>query len=155
MTRRRNTRTPLSRERLARVTPILLTLLTAGAAVPGAAAQAPPDSLAELAAQATRSVVLIDVQTPSGSRQGSGFIVDAGGTILTNQHVVRGAESVRVKLASGDLYDVVEILSVDERRDLAVIQIATADSGDVRLAANVDAARLEFQELPYTVTNEA
>jgi hypothetical protein len=38
---------------------------------------------------------------------------------------------------------------------LAVIQIATADSGDVRLAANDDATRLEFQELPYTVTNEA
>ena len=38
---------------------------------------------------------------------------------------------------------------------LAVIQIATADSGDVRLAAREDAARLEFQDLPYTVTNEA
>ena len=38
---------------------------------------------------------------------------------------------------------------------LAVIQIATADGGDVRLAANDDAARLEFQDLPYTVTNEA
>ena len=38
---------------------------------------------------------------------------------------------------------------------LAVIQIATADTGDVRLAVNDDAARLEFQELPYTVTNEA
>ncbi len=38
---------------------------------------------------------------------------------------------------------------------LAVIQIATADSGDVRLAANDEAARLEFQALPYTVTNEA
>jgi folate-binding Fe-S cluster repair protein YgfZ len=38
---------------------------------------------------------------------------------------------------------------------LAVIQIATADSGDVRLATNEDAARLEFQDLPYTVTNEA
>ena len=38
---------------------------------------------------------------------------------------------------------------------LAVIQIATADAGDVRLAANDDGTRLEFQDLPYTVTNEA
>ena len=38
---------------------------------------------------------------------------------------------------------------------LAVIQIATADAGDVRLTAAEDAARLEFQDLPYTVTNEA
>jgi len=38
---------------------------------------------------------------------------------------------------------------------LAVIQITTADSGDVRLAATEDAVRLEIQDLPYTVTNEA
>ncbi|MDH3947799.1 MAG: folate-binding protein [Gammaproteobacteria bacterium] len=38
---------------------------------------------------------------------------------------------------------------------LAVIQIATADSGDVRLAATEDATRLDLQDLPYTVTNEA
>jgi S1-C subfamily serine protease len=81
------------------------------------------DSLEELAAQATRAVVLIDAETPSGSRQGSGFLVDSSGRILTNHHVIRDARSVRLKLASGDIYDGASVLAVDERRDIAVLQI--------------------------------
>ena len=38
---------------------------------------------------------------------------------------------------------------------LAVIQIATAESGDIHLGATDETPRLDFQELPYTVTNEA
>jgi len=90
---------------------------------PGAHAQEPA-TLEELAAEATRAVVLIDAETPSGSRQGSGFLVDSNGRILTNHHVIRDARSLRVKLSSGDMYDVVTVLATDDRRDLAVIQVA-------------------------------
>ncbi len=38
---------------------------------------------------------------------------------------------------------------------LAVIQIATADSGNIHLGVTEDTPRLDFQDLPYTVTNEA
>ena len=102
-------------------------------------------SLEELASQATRSVVLIDVQTPSTSRQGSGFIVDESGRIVTNQHVIRDVSSIRVKLSSGDVYDQVRVLATDERRDLAILQIAgfnlpslaMGDSDDVRIGTPV------------------
>ncbi|MDH3223257.1 MAG: S1C family serine protease [Gemmatimonadota bacterium] len=102
-------------------------------------------TLEELAAQATRSVVLIDVQTPTTSRQGSGFIVDQSGRILTNQHVIRDVSSIRVKLASGDVYDEVHVLATDERRDLAILQIAgfrlpaldMGDSDEVRIGTPV------------------
>ncbi len=94
-----------------------------GAVMPATAVQS-PDSLEELAARATQAVVLIDVETASDKRQGSGFLVDAEGRILTNNHVIRDARSVRIKLASGDIYDAVTVLSTDERRDLAVLGIA-------------------------------
>ena len=102
-------------------------------------------SLEELASQATRSVVLIDVQTPTTSRQGSGFIVDESGRILTNQHVIRDVSSIRVKLSSGDVYDQVRVLATDERRDLAILQVAgfhlpaldMGDSDDVRIGTPV------------------
>jgi hypothetical protein len=42
----------------------------------------------------------------------------------TNYHVVRGAQSIRIKLSSGDLYDAATILATDERRDIAVLQVA-------------------------------
>lgn len=100
-----------------------------------------PDTLVQLAAQATRAVVLLDVRTPSSSRQGSGFLVDAIGTILTNRHVIRDAESMRVKLASGDVYDVVQVLATDERRDMAVIRIAGFDLPSLPLG-NSDSVRI-------------
>ena len=98
-------------------------------------------SLEELAADASRAVVLIDVRTPSDKRQGSGFLVDPSGRILTNEHVVRDARSVRVKLASGDVYDAVTILAADERRDIAVLQVAGFDLPALPLA-NSDSVRI-------------
>lgn len=81
-------------------------------------------SLEELAARVTPAVVLIDVTTAADTRQGSGFLVDPGGRILTNYHVIRDARSARVRLSSGDVYEEIEVLAEDPRRDIAIIQIA-------------------------------
>lgn len=109
------------------------------------AARPAADTLERLAASATAAVVLIDVQTASGTRQGSGFLVDRSGRILTNHHVIRDARSARIRLASGDVYDQVTVLGADERRDIAVLQIAGFDlpalslgnSDSVRVGAHV------------------
>ncbi len=90
---------------------------THGGSVPGG------DTLERLASKVTAAVVRIDVRTPTDTRQGSGFLVDSSGRIVTNYHVVRDARSIRVKLASGDVYENVTVLATDQRRDLAVIQI--------------------------------
>jgi hypothetical protein len=120
-------------------------ILLSGGAAPLVAALVQTDSLEAVAERATRSVVIIDVRTAADSRQGSGFLVDSAGRILTNEHVIRGARSIRVKLPSGDVYDAVDILAADERRDIAVIRIAgfnlpalpMGDSDSVRVGAPV------------------
>ncbi|MGB9457472.1 MAG: trypsin-like peptidase domain-containing protein [Bryobacteraceae bacterium] len=56
---------------------------------------------------------------------GSGFIVNADGTILTNNHVVRGSAQLTVKLADMKSYKA-KVLGTDARNDLALIRI---DSG--------------------------
>jgi len=53
---------------------------------------------------------------------GSGFIIDADGTILTNRHVVDEADSISVTLVSGKRYDA-KVLGKDARTDVAVIKI--------------------------------
>ncbi len=115
--------------------------VVAGTAAPAGLRAQSDLSLEELADRATRAVVLIDVRTASGTKQGSGFLVDPTGVILTNHHVIRDARAVRVKLASGDLYDVVEVLATDERRDLAVLQIPGFDLPSLRLA-NSDSVKI-------------
>jgi serine protease Do len=53
---------------------------------------------------------------------GSGFIIDADGTILTNRHVVDEADQISVTLVSGKRYDA-KVLGKDARTDVAVIKI--------------------------------
>ncbi|NER35962.1 MAG: trypsin-like serine protease [Oscillatoria sp. SIO1A7] len=62
---------------------------------------------------------------PRGRRQqgqGSGFIVDSRGIILTNAHVVSGADKVTVTLRDGRTFDG-EVRGIDEPSDLAVVKI--------------------------------
>lgn len=115
--------------------------MAAAAAAPAGAAGQEGVALEELVDRATPAVVLIDVRTASGTKQGSGFLVDPRGVILTNNHVIRDARTVRVKLASGDLYDVVTVLATDERRDLAVLQVAGFDLPALPLA-NSDSVKI-------------
>ncbi|XP_053109004.1 serine protease HTRA2, mitochondrial [Hemicordylus capensis] len=54
---------------------------------------------------------------------GSGFVVSADGLIVTNAHVVANRRRVRVRLASGELYDAV-VRQVDQVADIATIKIS-------------------------------
>jgi serine protease Do len=53
---------------------------------------------------------------------GSGFAIDAAGTILTNEHVVAGADSIVVVDASGREYGAV-LVGTDELTDIAVLRV--------------------------------
>jgi serine protease Do len=58
---------------------------------------------------------------------GSGFIVDPTGIILTNDHVVRGAEEVEVHLQDGRKFSARDIKK-DPKTDLAVLRVETKES---------------------------
>lgn len=80
-------------------------------------------STSDIAKRSIPAVVLIKASGPSGESSGSGFVVDSGGTIVTNLHVVKGATTLAVKLASGDIYDQVRVKAFDRRKDLAVLHV--------------------------------
>jgi len=66
---------------------------------------------------------------------GSGFIISEDGYILTNEHVVKGAEEIKVKLSDQRVYDG-KVVGIDPSTDVAVLKIdpdkslATAVLGD-------------------------
>jgi serine protease Do len=53
---------------------------------------------------------------------GSGFVINPEGYILTNAHVVNGADQLKVTLTTGDEYEG-EVVGMDEASDLAVVKI--------------------------------
>lgn len=53
---------------------------------------------------------------------GSGVIVESNGTIITNYHVIKGADEVKVALSDGSEYDA-DIILKDKKSDLAVLKI--------------------------------
>lgn len=81
-----------------------------------------PDSVAGLAARVLPSVVSIETTTSKGGATGSGFVIDANGYLLTNNHVVANAQSIKVMLNDGSEYPA-RILGRDESYDLAVLKI--------------------------------
>lgn len=71
------------------------------------------------------SVVTIHVRSGEGEGMGTGFVIDARGTVATNHHVIDGATSIEVKLFDGTRIEKVELLDVDADDDLALIRVST------------------------------
>ena len=97
---------------------------------------------AEVYAAGVNSVVSINVTGTSGTNffgqavqtasAGSGFILTKDGYIVTNYHVVKDGEAVKVTLYSGDEYEA-KYVGGDEDYDIAVIKVEAADLQPVTL----------------------
>lgn len=75
------------------------------------------------------SVVSIQVTTAEGGAEGSGVVIDTEGHVLTNNHVVEGAQddTVQVTLSDGRLYQA-KIVGLDPTTDLAVVKLVDPPS---------------------------
>jgi S1-C subfamily serine protease len=97
--------------------------------------QAAPQSFdsAEITKKVAPAVVLIRGTTNDGDVLGSGFVISSDGKIATNLHVIQDLRKIGVQLASGEKFDSVSILAVDQRKDIAIIKIAGFDLPTVAL----------------------
>ena len=69
------------------------------------------------------AVVELQVTTAQGEQIGSGVIIDAQGDIVTNNHVVSGAQSITVVLSNGST-EQGQLIGTSASNDLAVVRIA-------------------------------
>lgn len=127
---------------------------------------APVTNREEAVAKAISSIVSINVaaapdmlgETKTGS--GSGVIVTADGYIVTNNHVVNGATSIKVYLQDGSEHDA-KLIGTDTQSDLAVIKIEAenlpaatiGESSTLRVGQEVVAIGNPLGQLMSTVTN--
>jgi formylglycine-generating enzyme required for sulfatase activity/S1-C subfamily serine protease len=82
-------------------------------------------SLADVVERIDDGVVLITVFGEDGQEAGlgSGFVIDKSGSIATNYHVIRGAQSARVEFKSGHKAKVVGARAYSPTADLAILAI--------------------------------
>ncbi|MFF0513659.1 S1C family serine protease [Streptomyces sp. NPDC004250] len=71
------------------------------------------------------SIVEISATSNAGSSTGSGVIITDDGEIITNNHVVSGASSVKVRTSDGKQYTA-EVVGTDSKKDLALIKLENA-----------------------------
>jgi len=81
---------------------------------------------------------------------GSGFIIDRDGYILTNNHVVEKATSIKVKLSDEKEYDA-KIVGRDQKTDIALIKISTKQN--LPVATLGDSDRLEVGDWVIAIGN--
>ncbi|MEU1706638.1 trypsin-like peptidase domain-containing protein [Streptomyces sp. NPDC005706] len=101
--------------------------------------------VAAIASAVSPSVVEIQATLSSGSSTGSGVIITSGGEIVTNNHVVSGASSIKVRTSDGKSHTA-DVVGTDSSKDLALIKLrggsgltaaALGDSSDVQVGDSV------------------
>ncbi|WP_190017393.1 S1C family serine protease [Streptomyces lucensis] len=82
-------------------------------------------NVAAIAAAVSPSVVEIQATLAGGSSTGSGVIITSGGEVVTNNHVVSGATSIKVRTSDGENYTA-QVVGTDSSKDLALIKLSGA-----------------------------
>ena len=80
-------------------------------------------------------------QTRKASALGSGFIIDAKGIVITNNHVIKGAEDIIVRV-NGDKEFKAEVIGSDPLSDIAVLKIDTNEKFKTVKFGDSDKARI-------------
>ncbi|MFF3753877.1 S1C family serine protease [Streptomyces sp. NPDC002018] len=119
---------------------------TGGTIVSGTTvSQSSKGTVAGVAQAVSPSIVEITATSDSGQSTGSGVIITSDGEIITNNHVIAGASTVKVRLSDGKTYDA-RVVGTDADKDLALIELEGAsglrtatlgDSGQVRVGDEV------------------
>ena len=80
-------------------------------------------------------------QKRKASALGSGFIIDAKGIVVTNNHVIQGAEDILVRV-DGDKEYKAKVIGADPLSDIAVLEIETKDNFKPVKFGDSDKARI-------------
>lgn len=100
--------------------------------------------------EAKDSVAYIESQTGQGTATGSGFVVSKDGKIVTNEHVVDGAQTVTVKLGVNGKAQTAQVLAADASKDLALLKI---DQTNLKPLTFADSSKVEVGDNVFAIGN--
>ncbi|MBV9771704.1 MAG: trypsin-like peptidase domain-containing protein [Bryobacterales bacterium] len=110
----------------------------------------PLSTATEIFKRVAPAVVLVVAADENSVARGTGFLVSEDGRLITNYHVIEHMKQAAVRLASGDVYDAVDVVDVDKRRDLVVLKIKAVELPYLHLAKSAD---VEVGAKVYTISH--
>lgn len=102
-----------------RLLPVPNVLIALGLAASSVAHAQSPSTLGPL----RRATVFLSVKTADGEKTGSGVLLSADGIVATAAHVLRKATTAKVRIYTGEEYDVEGVLFLNVDLDLAIVKI--------------------------------
>ncbi len=117
-------------------------------------------SIADIASKVSKSVVSIVTSTKTtnffgqstdSAAAGTGIIVTEDGYILTNKHVINGANEVTVILDDGTTYEDVEVVATDPLNDIAFLKVK--DASNLTAATLGDSKTIEVGQQVIAIGN--
>ncbi|MFF3731290.1 S1C family serine protease [Streptomyces sp. NPDC002476] len=98
----------------------------AGSVAPGTTvSQSSKGTVAGVAQAVSPTIVEINATSNAGGSTGSGVVISSDGEVVTNNHVISGASSIKVTLSTGRSYTA-QVVGTDADKDLALIKLRGA-----------------------------
>ncbi|MFE4331492.1 S1C family serine protease [Streptomyces sp. NPDC056831] len=99
---------------------------TGSGVVPGTTvSQSSKGTVAGVAQAVSPMIVEINATSAAGKSTGSGVVITSDGEVVTNNHVISGASSIKVTLSTGKTYNA-KVVGTDPDKDLALIKLQGA-----------------------------
>jgi len=117
------------------------------AALPAVGGTLAPSRINDLYAKASKGVVSVQVERGSGT----GFVVDADGTIVTNAHVVGESRSAQVRLDDDGESFPAQVVGTDPSTDLAVLKVDPGRTGKLTVLPLASSAQVKVGDAALAV----
>jgi S1-C subfamily serine protease len=108
------------------------------------------NSIADIAVDSVVTVLL--AADGQANAVGSGLIVRADGYIMTPYSLVKGAREIQIRLRNGEIYDKAEVVSTDERRNIAILHV---NAVGLRYIPNGTTEETQVGSRMFVLTNPA
>ncbi|WP_032766546.1 S1C family serine protease [Streptomyces sp. CNS654] len=115
-----------------------------GGAVNGTTvSQSSKGTVAGVAEAVSPAIVEIGAASSAGKSTGSGVVITEDGEIVTNNHVISGAQQIQVTLSTGRTYTA-DVMGTDPDKDLALIKLR--DASGLKTATLGDSSKVKVGE---------
>src|SRR3954447_5893641 len=121
--------------------------------LPAARGALAPTQVGVIYAKASRGVVSVAARLGNSRSTGTGFLIDRGGTIVTNAHVVGDAGTVEVQFGDQGRTLDAPVLGRDQSSDLAVLRVDPANAGALHPLTLADSGKVRIGDTAVAIGN--